>query len=230
MSLFIMGDLHLGFGVQKTMDLFGAIWKGHPEKIKKNWLERVRPEDTVILAGDNSWAMNFMEAEEDFQFLESLPGKKVIIPGNHDYWWASDAKLKDRWPQFCFIKNGIYFYGPWALCITKGWVCPNDMLFTPQDEKLYKREAGRMERNLIKARQQGYTRLIALTHFPPTNDKGETSLFTEIYQKYQPEKVVFAHLHGKETFDKYQRCLLYNNLYGLVSSDYLAFHLQELLP
>ena len=226
MGLFVISDLHLGLGMGKTMDRFGGRWVGHVEKLKKNWMQTVTKEDMVVIPGDISWGKTIDEARPDFAFLDELPGKKVFFCGNHDYWWDSLSKLSQAFPQMIFVKNNFVVYQDIALCGTRGWVCPNDSFFQPQDEKIYKREEGRLRLSFHQALEKGYRRIFVFTHYPPTNDKKEPSLFTNMYEAYQSlgvEKVFYGHLHGEDFFNVSLQGTVRGISYQLVSGDYLDF-------
>lgn len=225
MSLYAMSDLHLSHFKEKPMDIFDEIWHNHTEKILKNWNEIVSCDDTVIVNGDLSWGMAMEEAKLDLDFISALNGNKIIVQGNHDYYWNSTSKLNDMYSNMFFIKNNYAVYEDYAICGTKGWICPNDTRYTDHDNKIYKREAGRLKFSLDMAIKNGYneSNIIVATHFPPTNDSQENSLFTDILKSYNIKRVIYGHLHGA---NKYNNSLLGNINgieYSLVSADYLNF-------
>ena len=126
MSLFVIADLHLSFGVDKPMDVFGGRWTNYIDKLDEYWKYMVSDGDTVVIPGDISWAMDFKEAVEDFRFLNSLPGHKIIMKGNHDYWWSTQAKftkfcVENGFSDLNLLNNNCYFYDDWAICGTRGW-------------------------------------------------------------------------------------------------------------
>lgn len=223
MGLFAIGDLHFGFGVKKPMDIFGENWKNHSEKIIANWKREVSEEDTVLLPGDISWGMRLFDAAVDLDVIDSLPGKKILLSGNHDYWWKSSSKLSGQYPKMKFLKNDTTTYEDFFICGTRGWNCPNGVSFTPQDEKIYQREQLRLRLSLDSAMKKGAKKIIAMLHFPPTNEKHEPSAFTEILAEYPVHMVVYGHLHGTE-IHKLGLQGEYNGItYHLVASDYLSF-------
>lgn len=228
MSIFVIGDLHLSFNTNKPMDVFGEDWFEHYKKIELDWKSRVSDEDLVIIPGDTSWAMNFQEARVDLEWLEALPGQKVLIKGNHDYWWSSKTKMDSQFESISFIHNSIHSFKDIAVCGTRGWLCPNEVQFTEDDEKIYKREAARLENSLKMAVAKGYNQIVVALHFPPTNDKREPSMFTEIIERYPVTHVVYGHIHSKEYFNATLKGLHNGVLYYLTSCDYLAFKLLEL--
>jgi predicted phosphohydrolase len=227
MALFAISDTHLSYARLKLMSIFGENWIDHDKKMRDNWLESITAEDTILLPGDISWAINYKELEPDMEFLLSLPGKKVISPGNHDYWWGSTQRLNDIYKkerdELCFLKNDFYDYNGIAICAAKGWTCPNDTYFTPQHEKLYKRETGRLKLSLDAAKNKGYERIVVMLHFPPTNDKRERSDFVELIEQYGAERVIYGHLHGEKSFNASYKGEVNGVRYDLVSADYLDF-------
>ena len=223
MSLYAIGDLHLGFKVEKPMDIFGDNWIAHENLIKKNWLEKITEHDTVLLPGDISWATKFEDARIDLSWVDELPGKKIISKGNHDYWWLSLKKMKDQFDSISFLQNNYYIYEDYAICGTRGWVCPNDNVFTEHDEKIYKREALRLKLSLDQAKAAGYSKFIVMLHYPPTNDQLQPSLFTEIVEEYKVEKVIYGHLHSYGAHDYKYKGIINNIEYILTSVDYIKF-------
>lgn len=229
MSLYAIGDLHFSTAVNKPMNIFGDNWDNHEEKIINSWKSKVNEEDKVLIVGDTSWAINMNEAEADLNIIHSLPGKKIYVKGNHDYWWTTVAKLNKLYDDMSFLQNNFYQYEEYAICGTRGWICPNDVKFTEDDEKIYKREAHRLKLSLDAAKKAGFKKIIVITHYPPTNDKLDPSLFTEIYESYGVEKVVYGHLHGKESFKMGLKGIRNEVEYNLVSCDYVDFNLIKIM-
>lgn len=223
MRIFAIGDLHLSLseGTQKPMDIFGPEWVNHAERTRKSWMETVREEDLVILAGDHSWALKLEEAREDLEWISSLPGKKVLVKGNHDLWWSSINKLSGQYPDLFFIQNNCYMEGKLAICGTRGWICPGDRDYTAHDDKIYKREIMRLKASLDAAVAAGAEEIIGALHFPPTNDKQQRSGFTECFSQYGVKMVVYGHLHGKDAYTKGIESNLNGTEYRLVSLDRL---------
>ena len=231
MSLYAIGDLHFSTENPKPMNIFGDNWDNHEEKIITNWREVVGDEDTVLVLGDTSWAMNLQEAKADLDIVKALPGKKIFIKGNHDYWWASLSKVNAMYQDedMNFIQNGYFTYKDYAICGSRGWLCPNEVKFDENDMKIYKREVLRLEMSIKAAVNAGHQNLIAITHYPPTNDELEDSEFTKLYEKYGVKKVIYGHLHGKESFDMGLIGIRNGIEYILASSDYLDFKLVKVL-
>ena len=230
MNIYAISDLHLSLTSNKPMDVFGGNWEGHFEKIKSDWLEKVQPEDVVLISGDTSWAMKFSDALVDLGALADLPGKKVFIRGNHDYWWNGITKLRDSAPNdsFVFLQTDAVKIGNFVIVGSRGWTCPGSTDYTEQDQKLYLREAERFRLAFLdgaKLKEDGDT-MIAMIHYPPFNLKNEDSLFTELFEKNGVEKVVFGHIHGAAYFPlKTER----NGVgYILSSCDKVAFKLVKI--
>lgn len=223
MGLFAIADLHFGFSVEKPMEIFGENWKNHPQKIIENWERCIGAEDTVLLPGDISWGMRIEEAATDLDVIYALPGRKILLGGNHDYWWKSSAKLEARYPGMRFLKNSFDRYREYAICGSRGWLCPNDRYFTPQDKKLYEREQVRLRLSLDAAMRAGAEKILLMLHFPPMNDKREDSAFIELFREYPIERVVYGHLHGAENHQAAFQGERYGIHYELVAADYLDF-------
>lgn len=223
MGLFAIGDLHFSFAVKKPMDIFGSHWENHSEKIIRNWKDTVEEKDTVLIPGDISWGMRLADAQADLDVIDALPGRKILLPGNHDYWWKSSSALAAKYPGMTFLKNESTAAEGIFICGTRGWTCPNAVSFTPEDEKIYKREQIRLRLSLDHAMRQGAEKILVMFHFPPVNEKHEASAFTEILKEYPVCKVVYGHLHGTESHHLALEGMMDGICYELVSSDYLDF-------
>ncbi len=204
MNIYAISDLHLSSVNEKPMDIFGGNWEGHFEKIKEDWLKTVKEEDIVLIAGDISWAMKLSDALIDLQALAPLPGKKVFVRGNHDYWWNGISKLRAAAPDdsFYFLQTDALKIENFVLVGSRGWTCPGSSDYTEQDEKLYLREGERFRLALAEGEklfQEGDTK-IALIHYPPFTLKQEDTLFTRLFEEYGVDKVVFGHIHGAAYF------------------------------
>lgn len=196
MALYAISDLHLAFDVDKPMDIFGEKWIEHEAKIKGNWLSLVDEADTVLIAGDISWAINETESTNDLNWIDELPGRKIISKGNHDYWWGSIKKLNSLYQNTKFIQNNFFIYKDYAICGTRGWICRGTDKFTEKDEKIFSREIIRLRLSLEAAKKEGFDKFIVMLHYPPTNEKFEESEFTKIIKEYSVDKVIYGHLHG----------------------------------
>ncbi len=222
MALWAISDLHLALNSDKPMDIFGEKWENHHEKIKNNWIEKISAEDTVLIAGDISWSMSISEGLEDLEWIHKLPGKKILIKGNHDYWWSSITKLNSLYEDMDFIQNNFFNYKDVAICGTRGWNCPGAARFTEHDEKIYNRELIRLRISLDEAVRSGYNKFIVMLHYPPTNDKFEETKLISILKEYNVSKVIYGHLHGPSLNRLYE-----GNIEGVeyivTSCDYLDF-------
>ncbi len=222
MALFAIADLHLSFFNPKPMDIFGEIWKDHPKKIKQNWQNIIKKDDTVLIPGDISWAKNLTEFAHDMEFIRKLNGKKIFLCGNHDYWWDSVSKMNSLYTEIVFLKNNCYIYKNIAVCGCKGW-CSDNSNFEEQNEKLLKRECLRLETSLKDSLKYNVDKIIVMMHFPPANNKNEKSCFIDIIKKYNANCVVYGHLHGCDGFNTDLLGIIDGIEYVLVSSDYLNF-------
>ena len=229
MSIFAIADLHLSFSANKPMDIYGGEWVNHTEKVKKNWETMITEEDTVIIPGDTSWALRYEDALIDLRWISELPGKKVLIKGNHDLWWNSIGKLNALYHNMFFLQNSYYEAEGFAICGSRGWICPDDDDFTAQDEKIYKRELGRLKMSLEAATKAGYGSksdenkggILGTLHFPPASDSLRYSGFVELFDEYGAEKVVYGHLHGKDAYGNGLKGIRNKVEYILTSVDYL---------
>ncbi len=224
MAIYAIGDLHLSFAVNKPMDIFGTAWENHIEKIKQGFLN-ITDDDLVVLAGDSSWAMTMAEAVEDFSFIDSLPGKKLILKGNHDYWWETASKIKRCFSEnqinsIDILHNNAYLYEDTAICGTRGWFLDQDK--DGKDSKVYNRELGRLEASLKAGKELGAKRIICALHYPPIYEGYECEEITKMLSDYKVETCVYGHLHGPSHRLAY---LEEKNgvQYQLISADYLKF-------
>jgi hypothetical protein len=229
MSIYVIGDLHLSFSTDKPMDIFGSNWDKHEQKIKEDWENKVTNDDLVLLTGDISWALKLEEAHQDLKWIDQLPGRKIIIKGNHDYWWSSLSKMNDLFESIDFIHNNYYQYKDYAICGSRGWICPNDSQFDEHDEKIYEREVGRLRRSIEMAIKDGFDQIIVMMHYPPTNDSFETSKFTQLFEEYGIQRVVYGHLHTQESFQAGLKGEVNGVEYLLTSCDYLDFKVKKIV-
>jgi predicted phosphohydrolase len=195
--LLAIADPHLSTSEPKPMTVFGPGWAGHPQAFFDGWNETVRPDDAVIVAGDISWALRLPAALPDLQAIAALPGQKVLLRGNHDYWWPAIGKLRASLPPgMRAIQNDSLVIGETAIAGTRGWVCPGSEGFTEEDERIYRREVERFRLAVASLQGKQYRRLVLALHFPPTNPRFAASGFTEIIESAKPDAVVYGHLHG----------------------------------
>ncbi len=232
MSIYAISDLHLSFNTDKPMNIFGDNWKNHEKKIQESWITTIKNEDTVLLPGDFSWGMTFEEAKLDFEYLNRLPGRKIMLKGNHDYWWGTLNKIKaffksNNFNDIDILYNNSYLVEDKIICGTRGWtISGND----EENEKIYKRELLRLEISLKDGiNKYGESKeIIVCMHYPPTNDTlMENSEFIQIMKKYNVKKCVYGHLHGEA-----HREAIEGDIGGveikLISCDYTEFKLISL--
>lgn len=199
MKLFAVSDLHLGTNEEKPMDIFGSVWDNHWEKISADWDSKVSDEDVVLIAGDISWSMTLQGAADDLNKIAERKGIKIIIRGNHDYWWSSIGKVRSILPDnFYALQNDSVKIGNMVFAGTRGWTVPEGKDASPEDKKLYARETGRLELSLESADKIRTDNdiLIGLIHYPPFNARFDNSNFTDLFKKYRADIVVYGHLHG----------------------------------
>jgi predicted phosphohydrolase len=201
MKVFAISDLHLSLSTNKPMDVFGKTWENYLPKIKEDWLKKVTEEDIVLIAGDISWAMKLQDATKDLEWISNLPGKKVIIRGNHDYWWKSPSSIRNLLPENMYIiQNDSLKLDNYIFCGTRGWTVPERQVEqTPNDLKIYKREVARLELSIKSAiqKKQNNEHIIALIHYPPFNSTMQDNEFTALFEKYNIKTVIYGHLHGE---------------------------------
>jgi hypothetical protein len=231
MSIYIIGDLHLSFGTNKPMDIFGKNWEEHSEKIKQNWLSKVNNEDTVILPGDFSWAMHLEDTYNDFEYLNSLPGKKIMLKGNHDYWWTTLTSMKkylkeNDFQNIDFLYNNSFLVENKIITGTRGWITSNYK--SVENYKILKRECERLELSLKSGMDnlKENKEIIVFIHYPPfyKEEVPEEIDFIKLMKKYNVKKCYYGHLHGDSHKDAVEG-LIDGIEYKLVSSDYLDFDL-----
>ena len=229
MALYAIGDLHLCLGAPKPMDVFGGNWVGYMDKLKGG-LSVIGPEDTTVLLGDLSWALDLESAAADFAWINEIPGQKIILKGNHDYWWSTATKFY----KFCetngfsdqlILNNNCYEYGDWAICGTRGWFFEEERS-GQHDEKVFKRELIRLETSLKAA---GEKPKLVFLHYPPRYKGYECGEILDLLQKYQVRRCFYGHLHGAS--HKLAQQGLWDSVeYQLVSADYLDFKPYCVLP
>lgn len=230
MKVFAISDLHLSVNNSKPMNIFGPVWDGYIDKIFSDWNNKVKENDLVLLAGDFSWAMKLDETINDFNLFKDLPGKKIIIRGNHDFWWKSISAVRSILPEnFYAIQNDAIKFENIVVCGTRGWIVPEkNVLMTNENKRIFDREIIRLEMTLKegeKLRKEG-DRLICMMHYPPTNFTRDDSEFTVLIEKYKVDYVVYGHIHGKKVVTKYIK----NGIpYFLTSCDIVDNKLIEIL-
>lgn len=222
MKLFAIGDLHLSFYHPKPMDLFGDNWKNHTATLQKYWKQIIANEDIVCITGDISWAMRLQEVEPDLKFLQTLPGTKICIRGNHDYWWDRPSKINGSYDKMYFLQNEAYKIGDTAICGTRGWLW-DEKEMTQQDKKIYNRECIRLQLSLEDAMKKNAKQIIVMLHYPPAVQSTSTNAILKMLQNYPVTKVVYGHLHDKQSWANALQGKYNGAEYYLVSADYLQF-------
>lgn len=227
--LFAISDLHLPGSYDKSMDLFGSHWQGHFDKIKQDWLSQVGQSDIVLIPGDISWAMHLPDAIHDLDAIGNLPGRKVLIKGNHDYWWSAVGKVRGQVHSSMYIlQNDALLLDGMLFCGTRGWTYPTGDRDDVQNQKIYDRELVRLRMSLDAAKRLGPAeRFVALCHYPPFGPRGEDSQVTQLLEEYGVDDVVYGHLHGSACFSGFtgER---QGVRYWLTSCDCIGFRLVNL--
>lgn len=227
MALYAIGDTHLSLGADKPMDVFGGAWAGYQEKLTQG-LSVLRPEDTLVIAGDVSWGMNLEESEADFAFLDAFPGTKLLLKGNHDYWWNTAAKMERFFAEKGFsslriLHNNCHYYGDVALCGTRGWFYEEEK--AGQNQKVFNRELIRLEASLKAA---GEAEKLCFLHYPPFYTGYRCEPILALLERYQVKACYYGHLHGAS-----HRLALQGKQgsveYHMISADYLKFTPEKVL-
>lgn len=225
MALYTIADLHLPLGIDKPMDIFGKAWENYVERLADNWQSTIKDDDLVVLPGDFSWATYLEQSERDFDYLHKLNGRKILLKGNHDYWWTTMNKLREftaahGYDDIDFLQNNSFMYEDIAICGTRGWLHPAWDSFTDEDRKIFDREVLRLELSLKSARD--YKEIFVFTHYPPMSLGKEGNAFTGMMKSYPVTKCIYGHLHAAS-----HRNALQGEVdgieYRLVSGDYLNF-------
>jgi predicted phosphohydrolase len=230
MKVFAIGDLHLAGGTGKTMDRFGEHWRDHDRKIFDSWERTVGEEDLVLVVGDTSWAMRLDDAMPDLERIGQMPGLKLLVKGNHDYWWQSKSKMTHALHHtITVLQASSIIVNLIAVVGTRGWTCPNESHFDEQDARIYERELGRLHTGLasLRGREKEFDQLIVALHYPPTNAAHETSGFTEMIDEHGADICVYGHLHGDDIRTALTG-LRSKTAYFLVSADAANFAPAEL--
>jgi len=232
LALYVIGDLHLSLGSSKPMDVFGGVWENYTEKIRTAFSE-LNEDDVIVLAGDTSWGMSLQEAEMDFKFLDSLPGKKLLIKGNHDYWWTTNAKMQAFFAEkdirkLSILHNNCSLYGDAVLCGTKGYSFEDEQSHS-HDLKVYKREVIRMRASLESANKAGNGEKFMFLHYPPIFRQYECHEMIEAMAEYGVVKCFYGHIHGRNhayAFEEERSGIEFK----LISADYINFTPYKILP
>ncbi len=228
MSIYAIADLHLSFDpeVEKPMDIYGPRWYNHAARLRKNWYDTISEEDTVILPGDISWGLKLASAQYDLDWVEALPGHKIIIKGNHDLWWSGITKLNRMYETITFLQNDCCRAEGLYICGTRGWLTPDNDDYKEADEKVYKRELLRLRASLDKAVNMAAENgekpeLLAAMHYPPVSKLNAFSGFQQIFEDYGVKRVIYGHVHGEDGFRSAIEGEFHGVDYRLVSLDRL---------
>ncbi|HMM30367.1 MAG TPA: metallophosphoesterase [Clostridia bacterium] len=222
MKIFAIGDLHLPGNSEKPMDVFGEKWGKHFERVCDSWQVTVKDSDVVLIPGDISWALKLEDSADDLAAIARLNGKKVLLRGNHDYWWNSLAKVRGLLDQSmfavqndCIVINGMAFAG------SRGWTIPESVGFSPaEDEKIYERELARLELSLSSV--PAGAPIVGMLHYPPFNERRVPSAFCALFERFRVREVVYGHLHGKACKNAFEG--MHNGVnYTLCSADHIGF-------
>ena len=231
MKIFAISDLHISTNTNKPMDVFGDNWVGYLDKIFEDWQQKVSDDDLVLIGGDISWAMSLEDAKKDVFTLSHLKGKKIMVKGNHDYWWSAISRVREMLPEdFYALQNDSIRFDGVVICGSRCWSVPGAPDFGEHDQKLYQRETERLKLSLKSAKkmQQEGDKLIALIHYPPFNVHRESSAFTDIFEEYGVDSVIYGHLHGKTV--RADKLVVKNGVkYYLTSCDQVDNKLTEIL-
>lgn len=229
MSLYAIADLHLSLGADKPMDIFGG-WDNYVERLEENWRNTVKNDDTVVIAGDISWAMRLEQAYQDFSFIEVLPGRKIFLKGNHDYWWSTRKKIEDylranNFNSISILFNSAEAAGEFAVCGTRGWSydCSSQ-----EDIKILNREVGRLTMSIEEAKKTGLE-IVAFLHYPPVFSGYECTEIINVLQKYDIKKCYYGHLHGQQVARKAVTGTYKGIEFHMISSDQVDFRPQLVL-
>ena len=241
MSTYVIADLHLslGEGCNKSMEVFGRRWTGYVDKLERHWRALIGDEDDVVIPGDISWALSLEEAESDLRFLDSLPGRKLLGKGNHDFWWSSMKKMQEATDRLGlttlhFLHNNAMETEDYILAGTRGWFLEEDISEKMTDadfDKIVAREAGRLALSLEAAKQyEGFEakETIAFMHFPPVWNDRAVPRFVELLSQYGVKRCYFGHIHGNYTAPAY---VTHEGIdFILISADYIDFVPRIILP
>ena len=225
MALYVIGDLHLSLTGEKPMDKFGPVWENHPAKLIEGFRE-LSGEDVTVLCGDLSWAMSLESAGEDFAFIDRLPGRKLILKGNHDYWWSTANKayrffLERGLDSMDILHNNAWIYDRYALCGTRGWFFEGVDPQGTDREKIVAREAGRLQRSLEAGKALQGKELLVFLHFPPVFGDFVCRELIDVLKQFGVKRCFYGHIHGQYALP---RTFEYDGIsFTITSADYLQF-------
>ena len=222
MALYVLGDTHLSLGGSKPMDIFPG-WDGYVERLERNWRKLITPQDTIVLAGDISWAMRLTDTRKDFEFLQQLPGQKLIMKGNHDYWWTTANKMNaylkaEGFDTLHILHNNHYAFQQYGICGTRGWVSING---ETADAKVLAREVQRLEVSIQSALKEQLTPIVFL-HYPPIYGNSYNYEILEVLHRYAITECYYGHIHGKAHQYAFEGMYEETKMH-LISGDYIQF-------
>lgn len=227
MAIYAISDLHLSFGTDKPMDIFGVNWKNHTLRLRENWLKVVGEDDYVLIPGDISWGISLEEADPDFAFIEDLPGKKILSKGNHDYWWSTLHKFTQHadlkgYRTLNILHNNAYQIGDYTICGSRGWISSDEDGFSEEDQKIFSRELERLNFSLKEGKKIG-GELIAMLHYPPFDNKHKTNEFASLLKKFGVKTCIYGHIHGNAN-ESWKAEVVDDICYHLVSCNIISFN------
>ncbi|HHU91478.1 MAG TPA: serine/threonine protein phosphatase [Clostridiaceae bacterium] len=225
MDIYAISDLHLSLGTDKPMDVFG--WGNHVERIKENWLNKIKDEDLILIPGDISWGINLEETDPDFAFIESLSGNKIISKGNHDYWWSTRRKFESYcnekgYKTISILHNNSFTVNNYTICGTRGWKPLDDDSFKEEDKKIYYRELERLKLSLKEGQKSGNP-IIAMLHYPPFDSKHRPNEFAGLLAEYNVSICVYGHIHGRYD-ESWKDEFIEGIRYHLISANIIGFN------
>lgn len=224
MALYTISDLHLPLGIDKPMDIFGYGWTNYVQRINENWQNTVKKDDIVILGGDFSWATYLEQTEKDFEFLHSLNGSKILLKGNHDYWWSTLNKMNTYFVEHGFenisiLQNNSFVYNNIGICGTRGWTMD---VSSEENRRIYDRELLRLQMSMDDAMKKGCEEIFVFLHYPPITQTAYATSFHNLMKEYPVTRCIYGHLHGQSHMSAAEG--IYDGIeYILASADYLKF-------
>lgn len=228
MALYAIADVHLSLGADKPMDVFPG-WEDYTRRLQENWCRLVKPDDTVVIAGDISWAMRLEDTREDFAYLHALPGKKLLLKGNHDYWWTTRRKMEryletEGFTDITFVHNSAVPVQECAVCGTRGWLAG---AMSEEDRKIVNREVGRLKTSLDEALRQDLSPLVFL-HYPPIYDGARCQPILDLLREYEITDCYYGHIHGRQAARRAPMGEYEGIRMHLLSCDYVRFMPQRI--
>lgn len=228
MALYAIADVHLSLGADKPMDVFPG-WEDYTRRLQENWCRLVKPDDTVVIAGDISWAMRLEDTREDFAYLHALPGKKLLLKGNHDYWWTTRRKMEryletEGFTDITFVHNSAVPVQGCAVCGTRGWLAG---AMSEEDRKIVNREVGRLKTSLDEALRQDLSPLVFL-HYPPIYDGARCQPILDLLREYEITDCYYGHIHGRQAARRAPMGEYEGIRMHLLSCDYVRFMPQRI--